>query len=257
MTPPPGGLVILLGWILVASKHRFYKFLQVRTKNFTHSYRFVQVETGAISIFAVLFIGIIVSVGILLFRNSIKIPVHLTSVDAQQPQTTVPVPLSALTADVFAKSDFSGPFLVVVTRTDGSYSYAVVDQGGLVTGDFDGDVTVHYSNGDYGIIKQQADTSVLFMTKKGTEETVFITYPLIAAIRLPDGTMLPVEFTDATIRDGALVGAFRLLEFADQKQVTGYVAPRGELSDLTATPTLTSPDPGTAVDRAGNTEIIF
>src|SRR3989344_5261607 len=152
------------------------------------------------------------------------------------------VEVTKIDKSILEKSSYIGPFLVSVLRGDGSFSYAVVVQADLTDDQFAGEVQIQYPNGDFGSIEEKNGTVDLFFTKKGARESVAIVDRLITGIRLPDDSILPVKFRDASIREGKLVGDFQFLAFADKKLVNGRFTSRGDLTSLVVLPSLTSAD---------------
>jgi hypothetical protein len=110
---------------------------------------------------------------------------------------------------------------ISVMRKDQSFSYAVVERGDLVGDTFVGPISVRFPNGELGDIQDSRGTIDLFITKKGTTESVSIIDRLIGGIVLPDSAILPVKFKQASVREGRLVGDFQLFVFADKKKISG------------------------------------
>jgi len=94
----------LLGRGYFAVKKRFVSFYKFLPKN-----SLICTENGFISVFALFFISLVLAVGIALFQSGLKLPVHPTSIDLTPPTKAASAPVTSLTADIFTKSDFSGP----------------------------------------------------------------------------------------------------------------------------------------------------
>lgn len=152
--------------------------------------------------------------------------------------------ITQLTSGLLAKSKFESPFLTTILRQDGSFSFAIVEGGTLQDGRFDNETVIRYPNGDWGVITNNGERAT-FYTKKGAKETVQVVDKLIGGITLPDETVIPVRFTDATIIDGRLVGNFKVVTLTQEKVVVGKISSRGLLSHLEVSSSLTTFDPTT------------
>jgi hypothetical protein len=143
---------------------------------------------------------------------------------------------------VFIQSTYGGPFLVSFVRSDGSLTFAEIREADITDDRFTGDVAVTYTNGEHGILTENGGDAILYI-RTGKKETGRIADRVISGIRLADGSILPVKFTKATIRDGALVGDFHFVSFVGQVQGTGTIDPLGKLTAMNITPTIAPQDP--------------
>jgi len=197
---------------------------------------------GFTPVFVLLVLLMAASVGYAMFNMSRQsIDTLDTTVKAESDVGTF-VEVTKIDKNILENSSYIGPFILSVLRSDGSFSYAVVTQADLVDDAFVGTVQVQYPNGDFGSVADIKGEVGLFFTKKGNEEKVAIVDRIITGVRLPDDSILPVKFRDASIRNGKLVGDFQFYAFADKKQVNGRFTPRGELTSLVVQPSLVSAD---------------
>ena len=58
--------------------------------------------------------------------------------------------ISSLTREVLLNSSFSGPFFSLVERSDGSFSYAIVEKGSINKDHFIDEIQLLYPNNDRG-----------------------------------------------------------------------------------------------------------
>ncbi len=153
-------------------------------------------------------------------------------------ESAVKQPITELTTDVINKSELLEPFFVTVQTDDGSLSYMTVKQAYLQDSQFVDDVLVTYPNGDTGNISGTSGEIDSFMTKDNEKKKAYILDKLIGGIKLPDGLVLSIKFSQAKISEGKLVGDFTILVLTEKKIITGTVSPHGRLSSVKIQPTL-------------------
>ena len=138
-----------------------------------------------------------------------------------------------ITSDVLKKSSFSGPFFSIVEREDGSFSYLVVSEGSVKNDHLIDGVEVEFPNGEYGIISENENGTIdIFFTRNGPMEKAILVDSLITGIKLPDGSILPVKFSDGRISNGRLVGEFKFFAITNKKQVIGEISYREKILSL-------------------------
>ncbi len=149
-----------------------------------------------------------------------------------KPRVGVPtaVVVTQVTAPTILLSSFPGPYLLTVSRADGSFSYARIDSGLIVNDRFEGEVEVAYVNGTHGNVTEVGGAINPFFVRTGSRENATLLDRGISAINLPDGSLLPVKVLDGRISQGRLVGDFRLLILSDRREITGNFDQRGNLS---------------------------
>ncbi|MFA5770625.1 MAG: hypothetical protein WC894_03990, partial [Patescibacteria group bacterium] len=132
-------------------------------------------------------------------------------------------PVTALTSQVLKNSSFIDPYLMVVRKSDGSFSYVKVLNGKLEKNKFTEETKVVYLNQDYNFIDVKSEKAVPFISKSGKKDTVEILQPLIGFLKLPDGASLLVRFIDANVSDGKIFGDFRALVLGEKKEISGSI----------------------------------
>jgi len=156
--------------------------------------------------------------------------------------------ISNLTSDVLLKSDWTGPMLLLVQRSDGSYSYAFVKDGTLKDSHFVDSVTLEYANGDHGTVSEDGNGNIpLFISKLGQGSSARILEHIIAGVTLQDGSILPVQFTDAQIIDGKIVGNFSAITDAIHMRITGDRSASEQMLSISLQPTLQTSDVATSL----------
>ncbi|MEK7532978.1 MAG: hypothetical protein AAB542_00945, partial [Patescibacteria group bacterium] len=162
-----------------------------------------------------------------------------------QPAGTVAVStIDRLTEKVLAASEWHGPFIVLVQRTDGSFAYVYVEDALLKNGAYAGDVTIRYTNGEHGIVQDEGGAFRFFLTKRGVAESVRILEPLIMGIKLPDSKILLAQFTDGHIVNEQMVGQFGVITVLEKMQIAGNRTAQGGVLSISISPTLKSIDTG-------------
>ena len=143
------------------------------------------------------------------FKNKIEAPSYETQI-------------LDITEEVIKDSSFIEPLTSIVKRDDESFSFALVESGILDGDRFVGEIDLTYPNNEDGTISEDREEIMeLFLTKKGDSEKVSIIDRLIGGLKMPNGSIVPIKFTDANIVDGKLVGKFRFLILSGSKQVVG------------------------------------
>lgn len=150
--------------------------------------------------------------------------------------------ITVLTSETLAKSNFDAPVLITVARTDGSYSFARIENAIITEDKFVGPAEFAYQNGDYGTVAE-GDNIKIFVSKRGSHEQAAVVERGIMGLRLSDGTVLPVKVTSGQIVRGRLTGDFQLLNLNAKQQITGTLNTRSEVTKVTIAPTLKEVDP--------------
>ena len=140
---------------------------QVFTSFYQYFYKIIPAghsrkNAGFAGIFLLL-IGIIAisvaSVPVRLLRNRQQ----LITVKKESPRQVI----SEISSDLLQKSDFSGPFLMVLQREDNSYTYVEVSQAIIRDGRLVGDVIFTYPDGQQGVARGDFNQLPLFITRNG------------------------------------------------------------------------------------------
>src|SRR3989344_8844835 len=151
--------------------------------------------------------------------------------------------ISDITEYNLRNATLEDPFISIVQRLDGSFSYVVIRDAFLDQDRFIGDVQLSYPNGESGIVNYDKDGVMeIFLTKKNEREETTIFNRLITGLVLSDGSILPVKFIDANIVNGKIVGKFKYLILSEKKQVIGEYSTHGELVDVAVGPSLATSD---------------
>ncbi|HLD24831.1 MAG TPA: hypothetical protein VJB96_02830, partial [Patescibacteria group bacterium] len=199
--------------------------------------------SGGFVILAPLLLAVCV-VGLTLIVSR-SVPQLLAPDDKGQPQISLPV--LQLTEKVLSVSDWTGPYIVLVQRVDGSFTYAYIDDATIADGAYAGDVTIRYANGEQGIVRSEDGVFRFFLTKRGSPEVVRILEPLITGIKLPDGKILLIQLREGRIIDEHLIGQFAALSAQEKIQISGNRSARGTMLSLSLEPTLKTIDPSMAI----------
>lgn len=157
-------------------------------------------------------------------------------------QPTVPVEITDVTSDVLMNSVFEWPFLMAVLRTDGSFSFAEVENGSIFNDKFQNEVELTYQNGDSGLITEVDGNVDIFISKKGEKETAKLVERGVTSVTLPDNTYLPVKIVSGKIVRGKLAGDFELQTLTTNKKILGTFDTRGKLSSVSVENILKEPD---------------
>ncbi len=160
----------------------------------------------------------------------------------KQEVTSTPA-VTEIEALTLEKSNFVGPFLMTVLRSDGSFSYARITNARIENDAFVGQIQLNYINGDFGLVREENGEVNLFITRNGLQETVSLNNRIILGVTLPDGGILPVKVVDGRVSRGRLVGDFRMLVLNERKEISGSFDSRGQLSSLAVAPTLREVNP--------------
>lgn len=153
-----------------------------------------------------------------------------------------PATVNTITPEVLFSSQFSGPYLLTVLLPDGSFSYATVDRGTLVDDVYKGDVRLRYPNGEWGVVNDDGTGEIPFYTRLGEKVQALIVDRLVSGVGLPDGVILPVKFIRGSIGGGSITGIFRMVTYAEKREMTGEFSSRGSLVSIRVDPTLYSFD---------------
>ena len=166
-----------------------------------------------------------------------------------QPAATAPVSvenaavLPELSYEQLIQSGWSGPLLMVVERPDGSYAYAHVEDGYLKDGRYVGDVTIAFENGDHGIVTEDKNGVIpIFISKANETSGARFVQHMLLGVKLPDGSILPVQFTDARVMEGKLYGSFAAITDVDRVLISGNRSAIGDMLSFSVVPTLQVPD---------------
>lgn len=147
-----------------------------------------------------------------------------------------------LTADALADSKFVMPYMINVLRSNGSYSFARIENG-VVRGDrLVGLTELSYQNGDSGLVKDNGGLVDVFVSKKGAKESANLTERAVTGIILPDGSVYPVKVVNGKIARGVLTGDFEMASLIDKKRILGKFDTRGNLVRIEVGPSLIEPD---------------
>lgn len=150
--------------------------------------------------------------------------------------------IAELSTELLDRSNFSMPYLVNVMRSDGSYSYAKIENGVVRSGRLIGLVELAYQNGDTGLVKESGGKIDIFISKTGTRESVSLVERAVTGIFLPDGSIYPVKVVNGKISRGMLSGDFEMASLLENKRILGKFDTRGNLVRVEVGQLLKEPD---------------
>ncbi len=184
-------------------------------------------QAGFISVFLVLLGVVAVSIAFKAATINFSELLALPAPAEEAPVRPATSPVYEVDVKTLREGNYTRPYIVVVARLDGSYTYALVNQATVEDGAFVGGVQVTFLNGDYGLLTEKEGIFTDFVTKRGEKELVQIIKHLVMGIRLKDGRIVPAEFTQGTVVTSDLVGDFHLKAPLIQKEVFGQRTARG------------------------------
>ena len=197
-------------------------------------------QAGFVSVLGLLFAFVVIGVVVMVQQSFSQISqgqrVKAQTITLPQART------GAITSKVLGASSWNGPYIVVVGRSDGSYTYAYVVDATLIGSRFIGDVTLRYANGDYGIVKESQNGFDFFLTKRGLREPVQIIDRLVTGASLENGVILPAQVANGRVISDSLVGEFDAYLYTDKYHVVASRDANGNMSSVSVEPTVISLD---------------
>ncbi len=152
------------------------------------------------------------------------------------------VSVNQITADALYQSSYTMPLMVTVLRSDGSYSFAKIENGVVMGSRLFGLTQLSYQNGDSGLVEEKSGAIDVFVSKNGTKETVKLVERAVTGITLADGQVLPVKVISGKIVRGKLMGDFEMASLTDNSAILGKFDTRGNLVQVEVRPSVKEPD---------------
>ncbi len=160
-----------------------------------------------------------------------------------RPQVRQAGVIQSIDRKALEKSQFAGPFLLLVQKGSGTFYYAQVENAVVENDTFVGNAELSFGDGEHGIVSDGATTIDSFHSKREEVGPVAVFARTVSRVVLPDGSVLPVKVLRGRISRGRLVGDFTLFSLKDKKEITGTFDARGELSGLQLQDSLKVVDP--------------
>ena len=180
-----------------------------------------------------------------LFLTTLSVVLVLGQVKAKRSAPLAPAPAGAVTelsAAILEESSLDQPFLLTVLRSDGSFSYARIENGVISAERLQGETELLYQNGDSGLVREKDGKVDVFISKKGVKETATLIVRGVTGITLPDGTALPVKLIAGRVSRGKLVGEFEMQTLTTNKKILGKFDTRGKMIAVKIENALKEPD---------------